>query len=135
MVLPSAERVLYPFTRVEPLSTANVFWLTVLASRGFEKVSTTVTFGAWPLAPWEGVTEVTTGGVGSDANTVVKLVVKYNEFPLRSVRPDWVTVIVVFSGYGNCGVNVMTLPLAEMVPGIVIPFPDTYTPESAVAGL
>ena len=58
--------------RVFPLYMANVLPLTVLGSSAFENVRTTLKFPPKPVAPSDGVTEVTVGGVVSEELAVAK---------------------------------------------------------------
>jgi len=92
-------------------SKAKLFVFSVLGFKDFENVRTTCTFGPIPVAPFCGVTIVTTGAVVSVFVPVVNVLL--NEllgFPERSNTPDEATctVIVELPGNGDTGVNVNT---------------------------
>src|SRR5690348_4700651 len=90
-------------------------------------VSTTGLFTATPVAPFAGLTEVTTGPVVTATVPVVKLLLNGDTvFPAWSVNPDTVTVYTVLTASGFVGVKVsvtrswlrLTVPPAGCPPAL-----------------
>src|SRR5205814_1816743 len=85
----SAEIEFTPPTRAVPFTNSAIVLLpfTVAAFSDFENVTTTHGFNPTPVAPFDGVTLTTVGGVVSAVAAVVKLHWYPTVFPTRSVIP------------------------------------------------
>jgi hypothetical protein len=105
---------LIPGNKLLPLaSKLTVPLLMVLGFNDLEKVSTTVV-SPMPVAPLAGVTITTVGAVASVPAPVVNEL--WNEtllLPDKSSTPFTATLITLFPGSGDNGVNVTIFPVAS----------------------